>query len=348
MRISVCMIVKNEEDVIGRCLESVSGFADGIIVVDTGSTDKTKDVVRNFTDKLFNFEWTDDFSAARNYAFSKAECDYLFWLDADDVVMPEDVAKINELKKSAAADTYMMKYYAGTDENGNPAFEFYRERLMKNCPLARFKGFIHECVPPFGKITYSDIKVVHKKTRACLPTRNLDIFKRNIAKGAILDSREQYYYAKEYFYLGDYKKCVEELEKYLSGKNLYRADEWDALLSLFICNEKLGRKNGEKYLFSALGKFGPDSKTLCLLGDYYKKNMSPEKAENYYKMSLLCKDGNNGFFREPKYDFIEPCLRLVALLFEKGEYSEAKKYHELCKMRFPENPSVVFNDKFFV
>lgn len=349
MRISVCLIVKNEEDVIGRCLESVKGFADEIVVVDTGSSDKTKKIVSKFTDKLYDFEWTDDFSAARNYAFSKAKCDYLFWLDADDIVMSEDAEKINNLKKSnESADTYMLKYYAGTDENGNPSFEFYRERLMKNCPLARFKGFIHECVPPFGRIVYSGIKVVHKKMRACSPTRNLDIFNNNIAKGVILDCREQYYYAKEFFYLGDYGKCVEELEKYLSRKNLYRADEWDALLSLFACSEKLGRKGGEKYLFSALEKFGPDSKTLCLLGDYYKKNLSPEKAENYYKMSLLCKDENNGFFHESKYDFIEPCLRLVALLFEIGEYREAKKYHELCKKRFPKNPSVMFNDKFFV
>lgn len=349
MRISVCLIVKNEEDVIGRCLESVKVFADEIIVVDTGSSDKTKDSVRKFTDKLYDFEWIDDFSAARNFAFSKAAKDYLFWLDADDIVMPEDAEKINNLKKSTVpADTYMMKYYAGTDENGHPTFEFYRERLMKNCPLARFKGFIHECVPPFGRIVYSEIKVVHKKMRACSPTRNLDIFNSNIAKGVVLDSREQYYYAKEFFYLGNYKKCIEELEKYLSGKNLYRADEWDALLSLFACKEKLGRKGGEKYLFSALEKFGPESKTLCLLGDFYKKNLSPEKAENYYKMSLLCKDENNGFFHESKYDFIEPCLRLVALLFEKGEYNDAKKYHELCKKRFPKNPSVVYNDKFFV
>ena len=87
MRISVCLIVKNEEDVIERCLESVKGFADELIVVDTGSSDTTKEIVRKFSDKLYDFEWIDDFSAARNYAFSKAKCDYLFWLDADDIVM---------------------------------------------------------------------------------------------------------------------------------------------------------------------------------------------------------------------------------------------------------------------
>ncbi len=348
MRISVCLIVKNEEEVIERCLKSVVGFADEIIVVDTGSSDETKSIARKFTDKIYDFKWIDDFSAARNFAFSKAKCEYVFWLDADDVIMPEDGEKINGLKKEEfPADTYMMKYYAGADENGNPVFEFYRERLLKNCAAARFKGFVHECIAPFGKIRYSEIKVVHKKLRAAPPTRNLDIYEKNIRKGVVLNEREQYYYAKEFFYLGKYETCIIELEKYLSMKNLYRADEWDAMLTCFFCYEKTGKRGGEKYLFSALEKFGPHPKTLCLLGDYYKKNLCPKIAENYYKMSLACKNGEGCFFHESKYDFIEPCLRLVALCFERGDYAEAKDYHELCKKKCPENASVIYNDKFF-
>ena len=64
--ISLCMIVKNEEDVLARCLESVRGIADEIIVVDTGSTDKTVEIARQFTNQVYYFEWRDDFSAARN------------------------------------------------------------------------------------------------------------------------------------------------------------------------------------------------------------------------------------------------------------------------------------------
>ena len=86
MKISVCLIVKDEEKVIERCLNCVTDFADEIIVVDTGSHDETKNMVKKFTDKVYDFIWNDDFSAARNYAFSKATCDYLFWVDADDVI----------------------------------------------------------------------------------------------------------------------------------------------------------------------------------------------------------------------------------------------------------------------
>ena len=97
VKISLCMIVKNEEDVIARCLDSVSRCVDEIIIADTGSSDRTKEICRDFTDKIFDFEWTDDFSAARNFSFSKATGDYLMWLDADDVVSSENIGHISSV-----------------------------------------------------------------------------------------------------------------------------------------------------------------------------------------------------------------------------------------------------------
>ncbi|MDE6896493.1 MAG: glycosyltransferase family 2 protein, partial [Lachnospiraceae bacterium] len=84
--ISLCMIVKNEEAVLGRCLDSVKDAVDEIIIVDTGSSDRTKEIAAEYTDKIYDFEWVNDFSAARNEAFSKAEMDYCMWLDADDIL----------------------------------------------------------------------------------------------------------------------------------------------------------------------------------------------------------------------------------------------------------------------
>ena len=84
--LSLCMIVRDEEDVLGRCLESVKDLADEIIIVDTGSSDRTKEIAAYYTDRIYDFEWCDDFSAARNFAFSKGTKDFLMWLDADDVI----------------------------------------------------------------------------------------------------------------------------------------------------------------------------------------------------------------------------------------------------------------------
>ena len=91
--ISLCMIVRNEEEVIERCLKSICDLVDEIIIVDTGSTDKTKQIVSKYTDKIYDFEWVNDFAKARNYSFSKATKDYILWLDADDVILEEDRKK---------------------------------------------------------------------------------------------------------------------------------------------------------------------------------------------------------------------------------------------------------------
>jgi glycosyltransferase involved in cell wall biosynthesis len=84
--LSVCMIVKDEEPVLARCLACARRFADEIIVVDTGSVDRTKEIAAGFTDRVYEYAWRDDFAAARNYSYSLANCDYIMWLDADDVV----------------------------------------------------------------------------------------------------------------------------------------------------------------------------------------------------------------------------------------------------------------------
>ena len=87
--ISLCMIVRDEHEVLARCLSSVCDAVDEIVIVDTGSQDDTRDIALRYTDKVYEFKWQDDFAAARNYAFDMAHGDYLMWLDADDVIAPE-------------------------------------------------------------------------------------------------------------------------------------------------------------------------------------------------------------------------------------------------------------------
>lgn len=93
------MIVRDEEDVLERCLKSVKDIPDEIIIVDTGSIDKTKEIAKKFTNKIYDFKWVDDFAEARNYSFSKATKDYIMWLDADDVIEEEEYKKFIKLKK---------------------------------------------------------------------------------------------------------------------------------------------------------------------------------------------------------------------------------------------------------
>ena len=98
MEISVCMIVKNEEKLLRRCLDSLNGLYEELIIVDTGSTDKTKEIAWEYTDEVYDFEWVSDFAAARNFAFSKCTKDYIYTVDADEVLDAENMEKFRVLK----------------------------------------------------------------------------------------------------------------------------------------------------------------------------------------------------------------------------------------------------------
>ena len=103
--LSVCLIVRDEERVLGRVLSAAVQFADELIVVDTGSKDKSIEIAREYTDLVFSEPWPDSFARARNSAASKASCDFVMWLDADDVMRDEDIRKLLELKKRITAGT---------------------------------------------------------------------------------------------------------------------------------------------------------------------------------------------------------------------------------------------------
>lgn len=123
------MIVRDEEGTLARCLDSVKDIVDEIIIVDTGSIDKTKEIAKKYTSNIYDFEWIDDFSAARNYSFSKATKDFIMWMDADDVILEKDRINLKELKEKLdhSVGMVMMQYNLGTDIEGNPLCTYYRE-----------------------------------------------------------------------------------------------------------------------------------------------------------------------------------------------------------------------------
>lgn len=92
--ISVCIIAKNEETNIERCLKSLSKCGFEIIVVDTGSTDNTKAVAKKYTDKVFDFIWCNDFAVAKNFAISKAQYEYVMVIDSDEFINDIDIQKL--------------------------------------------------------------------------------------------------------------------------------------------------------------------------------------------------------------------------------------------------------------
>ena len=98
-----------------------------------------------YTDQVYSFTWIDDFAAARNYAFSLASSEFCMWLDADDVILPEDHNKLLELKNQLAeVDTVMLRYNTAFDAQGRPSFFLLAGRIVRNDSQALWLGAVHE------------------------------------------------------------------------------------------------------------------------------------------------------------------------------------------------------------
>ena len=125
--ISLCMIVKNEEKHLARCLDTVQDLMDEIIIVDTGSVDRTKEIAARYTDRIYDFAWIDDFSAARNFAFSMAGCDYIYSADADEVLDEENHEKFRLLKENLLPEIEIVQMYYGNQLAFGTVYNFDRE-----------------------------------------------------------------------------------------------------------------------------------------------------------------------------------------------------------------------------
>lgn len=141
--ISLCVITKNEEHCLARCLCSVQQLVTEIIVIDTGSTDTTAQIAENHGASVFFFPWVDDFAAARNYGLSKAQGDWILVLDADEALAPLPSTELWTFLECNPAEGYYFKICSYLEHTNGPA-EDYVVRLFKNTPEYRFAGAIHE------------------------------------------------------------------------------------------------------------------------------------------------------------------------------------------------------------
>jgi len=143
IKLSVCIIAKNEEQNISRCLSSVTNIADEIIIVDTGSTDNTIEIARKYTEKIIKYIWVNDFAAARNKSLAEARCDWILFLDCDEELAPgASETLIEEMSTSN-----IMGYRLPLENVGSPLHGVnYVPRLVRNAPGLHFIGKIHETI----------------------------------------------------------------------------------------------------------------------------------------------------------------------------------------------------------
>ncbi|MFD3448179.1 glycosyltransferase [Microbacteriaceae bacterium 4G12] len=224
-RLSLCMIVKDEEKYIGNCLNSVKGVVDEIIIVDTGSSDQTVEICKSFGAQVFEFPWNGSFSAARNYGLERATGDWILWLDADEEVDASDVYKLRDVLYSddSILSIHLVNYY-GEEPDPTKTFDISHARLLKNHIGFKFMYDIHEMLNvsevlpelDVSQIKTMPIKVYHYGYLNPV-NENKKKFERNL--GMLKDALKEkdhnpwthYHIASEYARVKQYDKAFEHV-----------------------------------------------------------------------------------------------------------------------------------------
>lgn len=343
------MIVKDEQKVLARCLSSVKPFADEIVVVDTGSSDRTLSVAGRFTNKIFAFEWCDDFSAARNFSFSKATCDLIMWLDADDVVTEEDAKKINALKEQMRSYDVAFLLYASGFEGERPTLTYFRERIFRRGKGFVWKGAVHEAVEAHGRVLYSDAKICHKKVRTGDKWRNLNIYRKLISDGGRLEPRDKFYYGRELMFCGLYREAAAILTDFLNGEG-WAENKCEACLNLYSVYSALGDK--QTAVWWALKSFCygmPKSRACCIMGAEMADKGDIYAAIFWYKTAaVLPQNLQSGAFVEEDCSGYIPYLQLCVLYDRLGNYAVAERYNELAGSIRPHSAAYLANKSYFL
>lgn len=325
--ISVCMIVKNEEAVLARCLDCLAGIADEIIVVDTGSTDSTPEIARGYTDRVYPFEWHDDFSEARNFAFSKATKDYIYSADADEVLDLENQKKFRLLKENLSPETELVEIRYANQLQFNTNYNFdveYRPKLFKRVRRFRWTEPVHETVDLSLHMLESDIVVTHMP-QELHAERDFQIFQETVKKGP-LNSRLHRMYAKELFFAGrpeDFFAAYPYFEGTLHEESRSLED-----IRVSQCAVARGaRLRGDSVsLFKAALKNviggAPCAEICCDLGQYFQGTGDYEEAATWFYTAAYGAESE----LDLRASGVFPLQSLVVCYEALGLPTEAEKY----------------------
>lgn len=349
--ISLCMIIRNEEKVLARCLDSVREAADEIILVDTGSTDRTREIAARYTDRVYDFKWKDDFSAARNFSFSKAGMDYILWLDADDVMDPDQLKALMELKDTLPeeVDVVMMRYQTAFDEDGNSVFSYYRERLIRRSSGPVWKGRVHEAIDYTGTVLYSEIAISHRSIKTSYSDRNLKIYERQLREENTLSPRDTFYYARELYYHRHYGAAVAELTRFLDAPEGWIENKIEACKILAFCYDALSLPVQSLSALTRSFLYAPPRAEICCeIGNRLIRMEAYPSAVFWFRLALSIprEDATGAFVSEDCYGYV-PCIQLCVCYDRLGDPRQAEEYNRLAGTYRPHAPAYLQNLKYF-
>lgn len=285
--ISLCMIVKNEEKILERCLDSVADLVDEIVIADTGSTDATREIARRYTEKVYDFPWTDDFSAARNFVFSRATQEYIYSADADEVLSPENRERFRLLKETLLPEVEIVQMKYANQLQFNTVYNYdeeYRPKLFKRKRDFVWEAPIHETVRLTPVIYDSDIVITHLPAESHAK-RDLENFHRHCINGYRLSKRLHGLYARELMLAGDEEDFAQAADIFLESAADNERDGEEMAQSCCVA-ARAARLAGDtvsffKYTSKVIAEEAC-SEICCEMGHFYEGLSDWEEAAIWY------------------------------------------------------------------
>jgi GT2 family glycosyltransferase/Flp pilus assembly protein TadD len=275
-RVSLCMIVKNEEQNLADCLSSAADLVDELVVVDTGSADKTKEIACRFGARVFDFPWVDSFSAARNESLRHATGSWIFWLDADDRIDEENREKLRRFLASLGDEnaSYVMKCLCLPQGPGSPATAVDHVRIFRNRPDVRWSYQVHEQILPAIRRTRADVRwsevVIHHTGY-----QDPSLRRRKLERDLRLLRQEQAEKPDEPFTLFNLGQVTRELGDWVGAipllrRSLERSHPSDSIVRklyalLVECHRKVGQSDLAAQACSEGLRIYPDDAELLFL-----------------------------------------------------------------------------------
>ncbi|MFL0246785.1 glycosyltransferase [Candidatus Clostridium stratigraminis] len=335
--LSLCMIVKNEEDIIEKCLEAVKNFVDEIIIVDTGSLDSTKKVCLKYTEKIYDFTWIDDFAAARNFSISKTSNDWILVLDADEEVTHFNIKEIIKFINNEKNNELVGRIKRTNFMDDIKGIKIYMERANRlfNKNYFCYNGTIHEQVVSKNGNNYCtdlvDICVEHEgylknnMIRKGKLNRNIDLLNKAIEN----DPQDPYLFyqlGKSYYMIKDFEKACSCFKNSLSYKLDYKLEYVEDLVETYgyslIEDERYDTALQIKDYFDYY-KNSPDF--LFLMGIIHMNNAMFSQAIDYFD-----KCTNYEIGKVKGITTFLPYYNIGVINEVLGYTKNAIKYYKLC------------------
>jgi len=336
--LSVCLIVRDEEDSLARCLESVREIADEVIVVDTGSRDGTVDVARRFGAEVHEFEWCDDFAAARNAAIAKANSNWILIVDADEEMPRESGEQIQELLRAGVpGPVCQVTTLVPTRGPGRYASCLAGHlRLFRNGLGFRFEGAVHEQLVdeggrPVERVVFTGIPVLHHgylESEDALDERA----QRNVRLLAARAAAEPdnpvvlFYLGAARLGQGDVEAAVDDLTRAL--EEMRSAGALHKKVAVLLA-EALGvaerAPQAEAVLRESLEGRPEDPELLCALGNLLEERGRTDEAVEVYRAATRGRFGPEIDYHDFTCRDAKPRGRLAAIYLAHGRAEEAMR-----------------------